>query len=214
MLAALVLTGILYAKQQPAQPQQPGQSQQQQPSAQQSAPAPLQQAQQPISVQVKVVSVLATVRDKKGQLVDYLGKDDFAIDEDMHPQSITYFSRDTDLPLTLGLLVDTSGSQRRVLSDERDASQGFFDDVLRADKDHAFLIHFDREVELLQDLTSSRDKLQHGLDQMDEPQFGQPSQTRASLRRAAAIRRAAAEGRKRSRGRRHAALRRHLPGVG
>jgi len=180
LLAGIVLTGVvLYAKQQPGQPQPPAQSQQQPPAQQ---PAPLQQAQQPISVQVKVVSVLGTVRDKKGQLVDYLGKDDFAIDEDMHPQSITYFSRDTDLPLTLGLLVDTSGSQRRVLSDERDASQGFLDDSLRADKDQAFLIHFDREVELLQDLTSSRDKLQHGLDQMDKPEFGQPNQQSQSPR--------------------------------
>ena len=80
----------------------------------------LRSQQQPqISVEVKVVNVLATVRDKHGQIVSNLGKDDFALEEDGHPQTIAYFTRDTDLPLTLGLLVDTSESQRRVLDQER-----------------------------------------------------------------------------------------------
>src|SRR5579863_6924787 len=111
------------------------------------------------STDVKVVSVLATVRNKQGQIVRDLNKDDFTLEEDGHPQTIRYFSRETDLPLTLGLLVDTSMSQRRVLGQERSASHSFLDQVLREDKDMAFLIHFDREVELLEDLTSSRKKL-------------------------------------------------------
>ena len=78
-----------------------------------------------------------------------------------------------DLPLTLGLLVDTSGSQRTVLGQERDASHSFLDHVLREDKDKAFLIHFDSEVELLQDLTSSRQKLEASLDDLGAPQFSQ-----------------------------------------
>jgi VWFA-related protein len=132
-------------------------------------------AQQPstYSVEVKVVNVLATVRDKHGKIVNNLGQDDFTLDEDGHPQTIRYFSRETDLPLTLGLLVDTSLSQRRVLDQERSASGTFIDQVLREDKDKAFLIHFDREVELLQDLTSSRQKLDDSLRelQMPSPQF-------------------------------------------
>jgi VWFA-related protein len=139
-------------------------------------PAPeLGSQQQPkISVEVKVVTVLATVRDKHGEIVSNLGKDDFTLEEDGHAQPITYFTRDTDLALTLGLLVDTSESQRRVLDQERAASQSFLDDLLR-DKDQAFVIHFDREVELLQDVTSSQEKIGKALQLLEasRPQFSQ-----------------------------------------
>jgi VWFA-related protein len=117
------------------------------------------------STDVKVVSVLATVRDKKGAIVKSLLKDDFVLQEDGHPQVIKYFSQQSDLPLTIGLLVDTSGSQRRVLGKERDATQTFIEQVLR-EKDQTFLIHFDHEVELLQDLTNSKKKLEDGLDKL------------------------------------------------
>ena len=132
------------------------------------------QQQPKISVEVKVVTVLATVRDKHGQIVSNLGKDDFTLEEDGHAQPITYFTRDTDLALTLGLLVDTSESQRRVLDEERAASQSFLDDLLR-DKDQAFVIHFDREVELLQDVTSSQEKIAKALQLLESPrpQFSQ-----------------------------------------
>jgi VWFA-related protein len=133
---------------------------------------PLRSQQGPaISVDVKMVSMLATVRDKHGHLVNNLTKDDFVLEQDGHPQTITYFTRDSDLPLTLGLLVDTSMSQRRLLDQERDASHAFLAHVLRADKDKAFIIHFDYEVELLQDLTSSRPKLEAALDQIGAPEF-------------------------------------------
>jgi VWFA-related protein len=128
-----------------------------------------------ISVNVKVVNVLATVRSKRGEIVRNLTKDDFALEEDDRPQTISYFTRETDLPLTLGLLVDTSLSQRRVLDQERSASSTFLDQVLRVDKDMAFVIHFDREVELLQDLTSSRQKLQAALGLLQTPQRSQES---------------------------------------
>jgi VWFA-related protein len=127
----------------------------------------------PISVEVKMVSLLATVRDKHGHLVNNLAKDDFAVEQDGHAQKITYFAQESDLPLTLGLLVDTSRSQRRVLDQERSASHDFLDKVLREDKDKAFVIHFDYEVELLQDLTSSRQKLDGSLEHLGEPEFGQ-----------------------------------------
>jgi VWFA-related protein len=121
------------------------------------------------SVQVKVVNVPATVRDKHGKIVHDLTKDDFVLEEDSRPQSIHYFSQESDLPLTLGLLVDTSLSQLRVLDQERTASLSFLDDMLRPDKDLAFLIHFDFDVELLEDLTDSREKLRSAMDQLQAP---------------------------------------------
>jgi len=140
-----------------------------------SAPLLSQQQGPTISVNVKLVTMFATVRDKHGALIRNLTKDDFALEQDGHPQTITYFAPDSDLPLTLGLLVDTSMSQRRVLDQERDASHAFLDHLLREDKDKAFVIHFDHEVELLQDLTSSRQKLEASLDQLGRPQFSQTS---------------------------------------
>jgi VWFA-related protein len=122
------------------------------------------------STDVKVVNVLATVRDKHGQIIANLNKDDFTLEEDGRLQAIRYFSRETNLPLTLGLLIDTSMSQRRVLGQERAASYRFLDQVLREDKDKAFVIHFDREVELLEDLTSSRKKLEAALTSLETPQ--------------------------------------------
>ena len=136
-----------------------------------------QQGAQPdstFSTDVKVVNVLATVRNGKGEIVRDLTKDDFAIEEDAHPQTIRYFSRETDLPLTLGLLVDVSGSQRRVLTEERRASYAFLDQVLREDKDQAFLIQFEREVELIKDLTSSRKELEAAVNSLDAPELRRP----------------------------------------
>ncbi len=121
------------------------------------------------STDVNVVNVFAAVRDKKGQIVRDLNQDDFVLEEDGRPQTIKYFSRESNLPLTLGLLVDTSMSQRRVLGEERTASYKFLEQVLREDKDMAFVIHFDREVELLQDLTSSRKQLQAALESLSTP---------------------------------------------
>ena len=96
------------------------------------------------------------MRDKHGAIVKDLTKDDFTLQEDGRPQAIKYFSLDSNLPLTLGLLVDTSMSQREVLDQERNASHSFLDQMLTQQKDKAFLLHFDHEVELLQDLTHSR----------------------------------------------------------
>jgi len=129
------------------------------------------------SVEVKVVNVLASVRDKHGKIINSLSQNDFVLEEDGRPQNIKYFARETEMPLTLGLLVDTSLSQRRVLEQERTASGTFVDQVIREDKDKAFLIQFDREVELVQDLTSSRQKLQDGLHllQVSAPDYGRNS---------------------------------------
>jgi VWFA-related protein len=130
-----------------------------------------QQAVATMSVDVKVVTLPVTVRDKKGQIVRNLTKDDFVLQEDGRPQVIKYFTQDTNLPLTLGLLVDTSLSQRNVLDQERSASKVFLDQMLTDTNDKAFLIHFDRDVELLQDLTSSHDKLEAALQMLNTPQL-------------------------------------------
>lgn len=129
------------------------------------------------SSNVKVVNVPATVRDKHGQIVNTLSKDDFVLEEDGRPQEIRYFARDTDLPLTLGLLVDTSLSQINVLGEERRASYAFLDKMLRA-KDQAFVINFDYDVTLLQDVTSSRDKLRSALDDIKSPGVERPHWSR------------------------------------
>ncbi len=127
-----------------------------------------EQSDKTFSTDVKVVNILASVRDKKGQLAKDLTQDDFTIEEDGRPQTIRYFSKESNLPLTLGLLIDTSGSMRRLIETERSASYKFLDQVLREDKDVAFVIHFDYEVELLQDVTSSRKLLQTALGQLAE----------------------------------------------
>lgn len=187
LLALLVIlwpTIALRGQQQTLQPAQP-QSSNQQPSPQAAPPAkqPAPQAtQQPptakFAVQTNMVTVFATVHDKHDEVVSSLNKDDFSVDEDGRPQTIAYFARENDLPLNVGLLVDTSLSQRRVLGDERRASSTFVDHIMREDKkDQAFLIHFDREVELLQDVTPSRKKLQSALNLLESPQQEDVSQT-------------------------------------
>ena len=160
-ICLFIISGFLIAQQPTPTPAPP---------ATQSASAPdtKQPSTQPstMSVTVKVVNVPATVRDKHGKIISTLGKDDFVLEEDGRPQTIRYFAHDTDLPLTLGLLVDTSLSQRRVLEEERHASYSFLDQMLHQAKDVAFLIHFDHEVELLQDLTANREKLDSALQTM------------------------------------------------
>ena len=123
---------------------------------------------QPVfSTDVKVVNVLATVRNKIGELVGNLSKEDFSLSEDGRPQTIRYFARDTDLPLTLGLMIDTSGSQQRVIDAERGASFRFLEAVVRESKDKVFVMQFDSAVRIRQDLTSSVRKLEDVLAYVD-----------------------------------------------
>jgi VWFA-related protein len=110
-----------------------------------------------IKVDVDVVSILASVRDKRGALIPSLEKNDFTVLEDGKSQPIKYFERETDLPLTIGLLIDVSRSQENLISIERSAASEFFQQVLRK-RDEAFLISFGEEAELLQDFTGSSDR--------------------------------------------------------
>ncbi len=117
-----------------------------------------------LKVSVDIVNVYAVVRGKKGRLIPDLGREDFQVTEDDVPQEIRYFARQTDTPLTLGLLIDTSPSQQHVLGIEKEEGKRFIGQVLRP-KDLAFVLHFDLEVELLQDFTSSASLLSRGLDE-------------------------------------------------
>ncbi len=121
------------------------------------------------SSDVQVVNELATVRDKQSKFVRDLNKEDFTLLEDGRPQTIKYFARETDLPLTIGLMVDTSMSQVHVLAAERAASFRFIDDVLRENKDKVFVMQFDMNVKTKQVLTSSRSELQESLRLVDTP---------------------------------------------
>jgi VWFA-related protein len=121
------------------------------------------------TVGVNVVNVLANVLDKHGAIIRDLQQPDFTIFEDGRSQTIRYFTRQTDLPLTLGLLVDTSMSQERVLDAERRASFRFLDQVLREKKDQIFVMQFDLAVMTRQPLTSSYRDLNDALSQVDTP---------------------------------------------
>lgn len=118
-----------------------------------------------LRVDVNLVNLLFSVRDKKGALVPGLTKDDFTIFEEGKQQTIKEFVRETNLPLTLGLLVDVSGSQANLIEVEKHAAAQFFSSVLR-EKDMAFLISFGSEAELLQDSTNSAKLLRAGLDNL------------------------------------------------
>jgi len=120
------------------------------------------------STDVKVVNVLATVTDKSGKIIRDLTKDDFLLYEDKRPQTVQYFARESGLPLTLGLMVDTSMSQRRVLDAERGASFRFLEVVLRP-QDQVFLLQFDFRIFLRLPLTSSLRQLDDALAYVDTP---------------------------------------------
>jgi len=131
-------------------------------SAQQSAPSQDQNRQDQdqdqsattLKVNVNVVQLFFNVKDKRGALIPSLTKNDFQILEDGKPQTIKYFAAESNLPLTLGILIDSSGSQARVLDMEKQVGGDFLSQILR-EKDLAFVIGFDVNVELLQDFTSS-----------------------------------------------------------
>jgi VWFA-related protein len=151
-IASLFLLAML-----PAPPVLPQQKPADKPAEEAPAPA--------ISVEVSLVNILASVHDKHGGLIGNLTKDDFTILEDGKPQAIKYFTKETDLPLTIGLLIDVSASQKNLLDIEKQAARQFFSQVLRK-KDEAFLISFGEDSELLQDYTNSPKLLQAGLSQL------------------------------------------------
>src|SRR2546422_5623743 len=145
-LSILVLTFALVAPLAAQRGQQPGQPQR-----------PVDDRS--ITVNVDLVDLLVSVADKKGKFITSLKKDDFKIFEDERIQSITNFSSETDLPLTIALLVDTSGSIRDKLRFEQEAAIEFFYSTLRRGKDKTLVISFDSAVDLLQDFTDDPERL-------------------------------------------------------
>jgi VWFA-related protein len=119
--------------------------------------------QSTLKVDVKIVSITAVARDKSGKLLPDLTKEDFSLKEDGKPQTIRYFTQDNDLPLQLGLMVDTSGSERDYLNEEIHASEAFFASMITRPEDQAFLVQFDDNILLKQKLTSSVPELRQGL---------------------------------------------------
>ena len=121
-----------------------------------------QKPDETIKVNVNVVQLFFNVKDKHGTLIPNLNKADFDIAEDGKPQTIKYFNAETNLPLTLGILIDASGSQRNVIDMEKEAGGAFVRQIL-TDKDEAFVISFDISVDLLQDFTRDTRRLQAAL---------------------------------------------------
>ncbi len=117
-----------------------------------------------LKVNVEVVQLFFNVKDKHGALIPSLTKDNFDLFEDGQPQTIKYFKAETDLPLTLGILIDSSGSQQRVLDMEKEVGGSFLESILRS-KDEAFVISFDVDINLLQDFTTSVSRLKHALNE-------------------------------------------------
>jgi VWFA-related protein len=155
LLFAIVLAATFLLLQFPGAGAQPG-------SPQSKAPAAAQQPQQPLRVQVNLVNLFATVRDKQKRIIPDLTQDDFRIFEDGQEQKIAFFSRETSLPVTLGLLIDTSGSEERMLPAEQEAASRFLARFLRP-KDLAMVISFDLDVDLLADFTSDRGELERAI---------------------------------------------------
>jgi len=124
-----------------------------------------QQPTETLKVNVNVVSLFFNVKDKHGALIPNLTKDDFEIAEDSKPQTIKYFTAESNLPLTLGILIDSSGSQLRVLDMEKEVGGAFLHQII-TDKDEAFVIDFNIDAELVQDFTRDVHRLQNALNKV------------------------------------------------
>ena len=135
------------------------------PSAQNDQSQAPEDSGETFKAQVNVVSLFFNVKDKHGQLIPGLTKNDFEVMEDGKPQTIKYFAAESDQPLTLGILIDTSPSQTRVLTIEQESCVEFLHSILRQ-KDLAFLINFDSDIDLDQDFTNNVSALKRSLDKL------------------------------------------------
>jgi VWFA-related protein len=153
LVCALVAAALCFA---PARAQQSSQSAPPQPSEDNQKPS------ETLKVNVNVVQLFFNVKDKHGALIPNLTKDDFQIAEDSKPQTIKYFTAESNLPLTLGMMIDASGSQRNVIDMEKEVGGAFLKQIL-TDKDEAYVMSFDISVDLLQDFTRDTHRLQAAL---------------------------------------------------
>jgi len=147
---AAALLAVLWAS--PARPQNNEPAAKADSAAQETSP-------KSIKIQVNLVNVLFTVTDKKDHMILDLKQDDFRLFEDGQPQTIRFFSRETDLPLRIGVLIDTSNSVRERLRFEQEAAIDFLNEAVRPGQDQAFVVGFDVEPQIVQDYTDDLDKL-------------------------------------------------------
>lgn len=134
-----------------------------------TAPPPKPEDNEPVAtlkVDVNLVNLFFTVKDKNGTLIPHLTKENCSVQEDKNPQTLKHFQAETNQPLTLGILLDTSGSQERVLPLEKDFGSQFLARVLKS-KDEAFLVSFDVDVDLLQDYTNNARQLERAMNKAE-----------------------------------------------
>lgn len=148
--------------QQPPAPAQQSAAPSQPPASPDQKSDDSQQPTETLKVNVNVVQLFFNVKDKHGALIPNLTKDDFEVYEDGKPQTIKYFTAESNLPLTLGIMIDSSGSQRNVIDMEKEVGGAFLRQIL-TDKDEAYVISFDISVDLLQDFTRDVHRLQAAL---------------------------------------------------
>ena len=160
---ALALAVSFIAQNSMAQDSTPSTSASQTPDSNSRAQAQ-DQSIETLKVNVEVVQLFFNVKDKHGALIPNLNKDNFDLFEDGKAQVIKYFKAESDLPLTLGILIDSSGSQMRVLDMEKEVGASFLESTLRS-KDEAFVISFDVDINLLQDFTNSVSRLRRALNE-------------------------------------------------
>ena len=155
---AAVGAGIWAAEQKPVEPQ----------PVQQPVQQPVVQADEPTRIQVDVtrVSLLYTVTDRKGRFVTNLAKEDFEVIDGKKPQNILEFNAESDLPLRLGILIDTSNSIRERFKFEQDAAIEFLNNTIHANQDRAMLVSFDTKAELVSDLIADTEKLATAIRQL------------------------------------------------
>ncbi len=166
VLLVLFGSSLLFWAQSPNTPPATQQPQDQQ--APQGQDQQGQESDQPLETfkaQVNVVNLFFNVKDKHGMLIPNLTKNDFEVFEDGKPQTIKYFSAESNQPLTLGILIDTSASQTRVLTIEQESCAEFLHSVLNK-KDLAFVINFDVDIDLDQDFTNNVRDLAHALNKL------------------------------------------------
>src|ERR1700691_2030689 len=156
MMMALVLAAVAQNSSAPADTSQA--------PAAPNNPQGQDQSVETLKVNVEVVQLFFNVKDKHGALIPHLNKENFDLFEDGKPQTIKYFKAEPDLPLTLGILIDSSGSQMRVLEMEKEVGGSFLESTRRS-KDEAFVISFDTDIDLLQDFTNSVSRLRRALNQ-------------------------------------------------
>jgi VWFA-related protein len=133
------------------------------------APPPKPDTDEPVAtlkVDVNLVNLFFTVKDKDGALIPHLSKENCSVQEDKTPQTLKHFQAEANQPLTLGILLDTSGSQQRVLPLEKEFGSQFLSRVVKS-KDEAFLVSFDVDVDLLQDYTNNTHLLERAMDKAE-----------------------------------------------